>query len=183
MCNLCQKSTTVTDHPTCHHPQLTPALTRSLWLAKMHHQRLSDFHASPGSLSESIYQLSSSCWHVFLSSFFTSVKMKVSLLSTLTGGPLASTWIQAADGSDSNGKFILNLSDFNATSVNAGLFDEPPRLRTTSGVTFGHSAPNRPGVAEFLGMCYGKPPVGDLLFAAPQAYTSRDTVSASHSVR
>ena len=43
-------------------------------------------------------------------------------------------------------------------------------VNTTSGLIVGHTAPNRTGVAEFLGIQYGQAPVGKLRFAAPKRY-------------
>ena len=125
------------------------------------------------------------CLLVFVVPSFpaSGVKVKVSIRAALTGGLLAFTRTRAANGFDSDEKRIRNLSDVDATSVMASSENDPPMVRTSSGVIVGHSAPNRPGVLEFLGIRFGKPPVDELRFAAPQAYTSRDTVSASQFVR
>ena len=115
------------------------------------------------------------CLFVFIvpSSPAPDVGMKVSSFSALTGGLLASVWTQAANGLDSDGTLVLNSGESNGR----------PTARTSSGLIVGHNAPNRPGVEEFLGIRFGKPPVGELRFAAPKAYTSRDTFVASHFVR
>ena len=115
------------------------------------------------------------CLFVFIvpSSPAPDVGMKVSLFSALTGGLLASVGTQAANGPDSDGTLDLNSGEANGR----------PTVRTSSGLIVGHNAPNRPGVGEFLGIRFARPPVGELRFAAPKAYTSRDTFVASHFVR
>ncbi|KAF2674205.1 alpha/beta-hydrolase [Microthyrium microscopicum] len=52
-------------------------------------------------------------------------------------------------------------------------------VKTTSGTIVGHAATKRKAVSEYLGIPFAKPPVGDLRFAAPQAFTSDGTVVAS----
>lgn len=52
-------------------------------------------------------------------------------------------------------------------------------IRTSSGTIQGHKAPNRPAVVEYLGIPFAKSPVGDLRFAAPQAYTGTGIFQAS----
>ena len=101
------------------------------------------------------------------------VGMKVSFFSALTGGLLTFVWTQAASGLDSDGTLVPSSGEVNG----------PPTVRTSSGLIVGHNAPNRPGVEEFLGIRFGRSPVGELRFAAPKAYTSLDTFVASHFVR
>ena len=50
---------------------------------------------------------------------------------------------------------------------------------TTSGPVIGHPANNRTAVSEYLGIPYAKPPVGNLRFAAPQAFNSTVPFNAS----
>ena len=115
------------------------------------------------------------CLFVFIvpSSPAPDVGMKVSFFSALTGGLLTSVWTRAASGLDSDETLVLNSGEANG----------PPTVRTSSGLVVGHNAPNRPGVEEFLGIRFGRSPVGELRFAAPKAYTSIDTFVASHFVR
>ena len=52
-------------------------------------------------------------------------------------------------------------------------------VRTSSGLVIGQPASSRPEVSEYLGIPFAKPPVGNLRFAAPQAYTGAGTVYAT----
>lgn len=52
-------------------------------------------------------------------------------------------------------------------------------VRTSSGLIIGKPASSRPEVSEYLGIPFAKPPVGDLRFAAPQAYRGKGTVNAT----
>lgn len=56
-------------------------------------------------------------------------------------------------------------------------------VRTSSGSIVGHPASSRPDVSEYLGIPFAKPPVGDLRFAAPQAYVSSGKINATAFVR
>lgn len=55
-------------------------------------------------------------------------------------------------------------------------------VNTTSGTIIGHAATNALQVSEYLGIKYAQPPVGDLRFAAPKAYRSNATYTASNFV-
>ena len=52
-------------------------------------------------------------------------------------------------------------------------------VRTSSGLVVGQPAASRPGVSEYLGIPFAKPPIGNLRFAAPQAYKGAGTVNAT----
>jgi carboxylesterase type B len=62
-----------------------------------------------------------------------------------------------------------------------------PVINTSSGCVVGHSAHQEPGVTEYLGIPYAKPPLGELRFTPPQKLTStaiiagHEFVSAFHS--
>ena len=56
-------------------------------------------------------------------------------------------------------------------------------VRTSSGLIAGQPASSRPDVSEYLGIPFAKPPVGDLRFAAPQAYISSGKINATTYVR
>lgn len=49
---------------------------------------------------------------------------------------------------------------------------------TSNGPITGHLADNSQCVVEYLGIPYAKPPVGDLRFAPPQSFTSREPYEA-----
>lgn len=53
----------------------------------------------------------------------------------------------------------------------------------SDGVIQGHKAIQNPSVTEWLGVPYAQPPVGQLRFAPPQAYTPRGLHIASEYVR
>jgi carboxylesterase type B len=55
-------------------------------------------------------------------------------------------------------------------------------VRTTSGIVHGHAAEGAPGVSEYLGIPYAKPPVGDLRFQPPQKYCSKADIDATRFV-
>jgi carboxylesterase type B len=44
------------------------------------------------------------------------------------------------------------------------------QVQTSSGAIIGHTAANRTGVTEFLGIRYAEAPVGELRFAPPKRY-------------
>ena len=52
-------------------------------------------------------------------------------------------------------------------------------VHTSSGLIEGHAAPRRAEVSEYLGIPYASPPIGDLRFAAPVAYHSKERVHAN----
>jgi cholinesterase len=52
-------------------------------------------------------------------------------------------------------------------------------VNTSSGPVTGHAARNRTAVSEYLGIPYAQPPVGQLRFAPPQAYSSSRPFNAS----
>lgn len=52
-------------------------------------------------------------------------------------------------------------------------------VQTSSGVVFGKSASEKTQVSEYLGIPFAQPPVGNLRFAAPQAYVGSGTVNAT----
>lgn len=47
-------------------------------------------------------------------------------------------------------------------------------VQTSSGTIKGHKADNQSEVSEYLGIPYGKAPIGDLRFAAPEKYDRTD---------
>lgn len=57
-----------------------------------------------------------------------------------------------------------------AVAAAAATTTDAPEVDSDSGRIIGHRAPNRTHTYEFLGIKYGKAPVGDLRFAAPQKY-------------
>jgi len=69
-----------------------------------------------------------------------------------------------------------------ATTVWAGLTVERRQsnwtvgqeVQTTSGMVKGHKADNQSEVSEYLGIPFGKAPIGDLRFAAPVKYDNKD---------
>jgi hypothetical protein len=58
-----------------------------------------------------------------------------------------------------------------------------PSVNTTSGLVSGHIASNTTAVSEYLGIPFAKPPLGDLRFAPPQAYTGSSSINGSDFVR
>lgn len=76
-----------------------------------------------------------------------------------------------------NTSFWLSSWVYNASSSNLRRLS--PKIRTSSGLVEGHSAPSRPAVAEFLGIPFAQSPVGPLRFAAPQPYRARGPFRAS----
>ncbi len=51
-------------------------------------------------------------------------------------------------------------------------------VRTTSGLVYGHRAPNATQVSEYLGIPFAQSPVGQLRFAPPVAYTGTGDIYA-----
>jgi hypothetical protein len=49
---------------------------------------------------------------------------------------------------------------------------DTPRVRSTSGTIIGHRSPQRPDTFEFLGIKYGRAPVGELRFVPPVRYVA-----------
>lgn len=56
------------------------------------------------------------------------------------------------------------------------------KVQTSNGLIEGHAAQNRSAVAEFLGIPYAQPPIGDLRFAAPEAYSANSPYTAANFV-
>lgn len=52
-------------------------------------------------------------------------------------------------------------------------------VNTTSGLILGQPASSRPEVSEYLGIPFAKSPVGNLRFAAPQAFTGTGIINAT----
>ena len=85
-------------------------------------------------------------------SFFTSMLIVAGAAAALPTVPTNSTW------------------NFNST---VGM-----TVKTTSGVIIGHANDRYTSVSEYLSIPFAKPPVNDLRFAPPQAYTSDCTIIA-----
>jgi len=79
------------------------------------------------------------------------------------------------------GLSLLPLGAF-AVSTNAHArrqaFTVGQAVLTTSGTVVGHAAKERAEVSEYLGIPFAQPPVGNLRFAAPQAFTGSGTITA-----
>ena len=58
-------------------------------------------------------------------------------------------------------------------------FSVGQRVETTSGLVLGQPAALRSEVSEYLGIPFAKPPVGDLRFAAPQAFIGTGNINAT----
>jgi hypothetical protein len=52
-------------------------------------------------------------------------------------------------------------------------------VNTTSGPVIGHAATIFPYVSEYLGIPFAQPPIGDLRFAGPLAYTGSSVLNGS----
>ncbi|MCJ1470659.1 hypothetical protein MMC07_009305 [Pseudocyphellaria aurata] len=74
---------------------------------------------------------------------------------------------------------IVGLLLLHFFAVSAKLATVDRTVKTSSGFVTGHPARNRSQVAEYLGIPYAKPPIGNLRFAAPQTYTSQRHFAAS----
>ena len=77
---------------------------------------------------------------------------------------------------------VLTLTSIFSSLIVAHLFPISSNVQTSSGAIIGHAARNWTRVAEYLGIPYAKPPLGDLRFAAPQTYSSTQTYNASNFV-
>ena len=56
-------------------------------------------------------------------------------------------------------------------------------VQTTSGLVYGHTAPDAPEVSEYLGIPYAMPPLGALRFAPPVKYIGNGEIEGSTFVR
>ena len=52
-------------------------------------------------------------------------------------------------------------------------------IQTSSGLVLGQPASSRTQVSQYLGIPFARPPVGDLRFAAPQAFSGTGTINAT----
>jgi hypothetical protein len=52
-------------------------------------------------------------------------------------------------------------------------------VQTSSGPVSGHASTNASQVSEYLGIPYAIPPLGELRFAAPQAYTGNSSINGT----
>ncbi|KAL2881438.1 hypothetical protein SGCOL_003003 [Colletotrichum sp. CLE4] len=77
---------------------------------------------------------------------------------------------------------ILALSDSYATGLSTVRWNarDLHTVPTSNGPITGHPASNSSDVLEFLGIPYGKPPVGDLRFAPPQRFAGNGSYEASN---
>ena len=60
-----------------------------------------------------------------------------------------------------------------------GAFSVGQSVKTSSGMILGQPAFSRPEVSEYLGIPFAKPPVKDLRFAPPQAFTGTANINAT----
>ncbi|KAK3081148.1 hypothetical protein LTS18_009762 [Coniosporium uncinatum] len=78
----------------------------------------------------------------------------------------------------------LSLLPFGAFAVSTNAhvrrqaFTVGQAVRTTSGTVIGHTARERAEVSEYLGIPFAQPPLGNLRFAAPQAFTGSANITA-----
>ena len=63
--------------------------------------------------------------------------------------------------------------------VPGGAFSVGQGVKTSSGMILGQPAFSRPEVSEYLGIPFAKPPVGNLRFAPPQAFTGTANINAT----
>ena len=72
---------------------------------------------------------------------------------------------------------VVSLLSLVSASTIAKRQNESSLAHTTSGLVQGHLAawPANSSVLEFLGIPFAKPPVGQLRFAPPEAYTSNSS--------
>lgn len=57
------------------------------------------------------------------------------------------------------------------------------QVKTSSGLVMGHASSWKSEVSEYLGIPYANAPVGQLRFAAPQAYNGTGTIAGKNFVR
>ena len=58
-------------------------------------------------------------------------------------------------------------------------FTVGPGVQTSSGFVLGQPASSRTQVSEYLGIPFAQPPLGNLRFAAPQAFSGTGTINAT----
>jgi hypothetical protein len=76
--------------------------------------------------------------------------------------------------------FLLHIQLSNAGLV--GRNTPCGTVSTTSGPVTGQKSAIQPGVSEYLGIPFAKPPVGTLRWAAPQSYTGKSPINATEFV-
>ena len=54
----------------------------------------------------------------------------------------------------------------------AAIWNVGQSVKTSSGTVYGHAAPNRTQVSEYLAIPFAQPPIGNLRFNAPQSYNN-----------
>src|ERR1700760_1952894 len=73
---------------------------------------------------------------------------------------------------------LLALISGASASINVS-FKVGDQVKTASGSIKGHASTWKSQVSEYLGIPYATPPVGELRFEAPQAFTSKKDFAAS----
>jgi hypothetical protein len=104
------------------------------------------------------------------------MKTTAALLIVLASFPSIATALAAATAATphaSDRNAVLNKRD---TAANWTIGQT---VKTTSGSVTGHAAKNDSTVSEYLGIPFGKAPVGNLRFAAPQKFTGSAALNGS----